>query len=108
MKFLILLPIPFLLLSCANLAADRWDEKEEEPEVETQSEEPEVPAPAPELRQDVNIDDLKLADPVSTSDLMKDDDKRTVSGPAPVNMPTPSSDSAIDVKPTISSPSEED
>ena len=107
-KLLIFLPIPFLLLSCANLAADRWDEKEEKPEVEARSDEPEAPAPAPELPQDSPDDDLKLADPVTTSDLMKDENKKTVSGPAPVNVPAPESDSAIEVKPTIPSPPEED
>jgi hypothetical protein len=107
-KFLLLLTLPFLLLSCANLAADRWDEKEEEAEVEAQSDEPEAPDPAPELPQDSPDDDLKLADPVTTSDLMKDENKKTVSGPAPVNVPAPESDSAIEVKPTIPSPPEED
>ena len=54
---------------------------------------PELPAEDPDQ-------DLKFAEPNTTGELMKDEDKKTVTGPAPINPPEPPVDSAIDVKPT--------
>lgn len=52
-------------------------------------------------------DKLQLLDPDTTSELMKDENKKTVSGPAPVKVTTPGSDSAIDIKPSSPASAEE-
>ena len=104
-KLLIFSALPFFLLSCANLAEDRWDEEKKET---APTAEPEQPVEIPELPTERPDDDLKLANPVTTSELMKDENKKTVNGPAPVNVPAPDADSAIDIQPTIpAAPAEE-
>ena len=104
-KLLIFSALPFFLLSCANLAEDRWDEKEV---ATTPTTDPEQPVEVPEPPTEEVDDGLKLADPVTTSELMKDEDKKTVNGPATVNLPTSDADSAIDIQPTIpTAPAEE-
>jgi len=105
-KFLIFISLPFLLLSCANLAADRWDEEEEEglatPSNKAKSSTglPAEELSAEELPGEENGDGLQLVDPDTTSELMKDENKKTVSGPTPVKITDPKSDSAIDIKPS--------
>ena len=108
MKFLIFISLPFLLLSCANLAEDRWDE-EDRKELKSSTTKAktslETPSNSADLLPAEEIgDNLRLVDPDTTSELMKDENKKTVSGPAPVKVTTPGSDSAIDIKPS-SSPS---
>jgi len=105
-KSLANIALPFVLISCANLAADRWDEEEK---VSTPApEQPQEPVEAPELPAEEPDEELKLVDPNTTSELMKDENKKTVIGPAPVDVPAPESDSAIDLQPTIPAPPEED
>ena len=52
-------------------------------------------------------DKLQLLDPDTTSELMKDENKKTVSGPTPVKVTSPGSDSAIDIKPSSPASAEE-
>ena len=111
MKFLIFISLPFLLLSCANLAEDRWDEEDRE-ELKSSTTKAKTSLKTPSNSVDLLPaeeigDNLKLVDPDTTSELMKDENKKTVSGPAPVEVTTPGSDSAIDIKPSSPASAEE-
>jgi len=110
-KFLIFTSLPLLLLSCANLAADRWDDEDKEGG-KSSTTKVKVPVKAPRksvalLPAEETGDNLQLVDPDTTSELMKDENKKTVSGPAPVKVTTPGSDSAIDIKPSSPASAEE-
>ena len=111
MKFLILISLPLLLLSCANLAADRWDDEAKEGG-KSSTTKVKVPVKAPGksvalLPAEETSDNLQLVDPDTTSELMKDENKKTVSGPTPVKTTPPGSDSAIEIKPSSPAPAEE-
>lgn len=51
-------------------------------------------------------DKLQLLDPDTTSELMKDENKKTVSDPTSIKVVAPESDSVIDVKPSSTAPAE--
>lgn len=110
-KFLIFTSLPLLLLSCANLAADRWDDEDKEGG-KSSTTKVKVPVKAPRksvalLPAEETGDNLQLVDPDTTSELMKDENKKTVSGPTPAEVTAPGSDSAIDIKPSRPAPAEE-
>jgi hypothetical protein len=109
-KLLISTLLPFLFISCANLAADRWDEVEEQ-ENKTQGDKAERSDKTIKTLEDVIPiseagDKLQLLDPDTTSELMKDENKKTVSGPTSMKVVAPESDSVIDVKPSSTAPAE--
>ena len=110
MKFLIFISLPFLLLSCANLAEDRWDEENRE-ELKSSTTKAKTSLKTPSNSVDLLPaeeigDNLKLVDPDTTSELMKDENKKTVSGPTSIKVVAPESDSVIDVKPSSTAPAE--
>jgi len=110
-KFLIFTSLPLLLLSCANLAADRWDDEDKEGG-KSSTTKVKVPVKAPRksvalLPAEETGDNLQLVDPDTTSELMKDENKKTVSGPTPEKTTAPGSDSAIEIKPSSPAPAEE-
>lgn len=112
MKFLIFISLPFLLLSCANLASDRWNEKDKKEELKSSTTKDkksmETGRISPELLPAGETDDnLQLVDPDTTSELMKDENKKTVSGPTPLKITAPGTDSAIDIKPSSPASAEE-
>ncbi len=91
MKLLIAIALPFLILSCALTPTEVKDAPKPEPETPAQ---PELPVEEPD-------DGLSFADPVTTGELLTDEDKKTVAGPVSVKVPEPTEDSAIDIKPSI-------
>lgn len=87
--------LPFLcfvafLASCASNPPE--DETEDGPKP---SEQPEVP---PELAVEHQEAGLDFVDPNTTSELMQEEDKKTIVGPVPVTPPEPPGDSTIEIK----------
>lgn len=108
MKFFIFIALSFLLLSCANLAKDRWDDEGEEKVIVTASTASTAElVGSPELPKKGSDDDLQLVDPDTTAELMNDENKKTVSGPARINTSASESGSTIDIKPSTPAPTEE-
>jgi len=104
-KFLIFISLPFLLLSCANLAENRWDEEDKEEELKGSTTKAKTSVKTPSSSADLlpaeeTGDNLQLVDPDTTSELLRDENKKTVSGPIPAEVTAPGSDSAIDIKPS--------
>jgi regulatory protein YycH of two-component signal transduction system YycFG len=111
-KFLISISLPFLCLSCANLASDRWSEKDKEEELKSSPTKDiktmETARISPELLSAGETDDtLQLVDPDTTSELMKDENKKTVSVPTPLEVTARGTDSAIEIKPSSPASAEE-
>ena len=102
MKLLLALSLPFLFASCELTPIEAKNAPE--PQVEK--------IPEPEIPEEETIEEpeagLELIDPVITDRLLSDEDKKTVAGPVPVNVPEPAEDSAIDVEPSIPTPPSED
>ena len=112
MKFLIFISLPFFLLSCANLAEDRWDEEDKAEELKGSTTKAKTSVKTPSSSADLlpaegTGDNLQLVDPDTTSELLRDENKKTVSGPIPAEVTVPGSDSAIDIKPSRPAPAEE-
>ncbi|MDB4556314.1 hypothetical protein N9005_03560 [Akkermansiaceae bacterium] len=109
---MIFISLPFFILSCANLAEDRWDEQDKEEELRGSTTKAKTSVKTPSSSADLlpaeeTGDNLQLVDPDTTSELLKDENKKTVSGPIPAEVTAPGSDSAIDIKPSRPAPAEE-
>lgn len=96
MKLFFYLTLPFLLLACGSLDDD--DQDQEDPPNATGPEEMET---TPEEPVEEKEDELDFIAPDTTGNLLREEDKKTVSGPAPVVVPEPAPDSAIEVKPSV-------
>ena len=90
MKLVSFLCLAAFVVSCASKPPE--DESENDPKPGDQ---PEV---LPELPLENPDEDLEFVDPNTTGELMKEEDKKTVSGPVPVTPPEPSVDSTIEIK----------
>lgn len=94
-KHLLTASFSLLLYSCSGSEPDEEKDPSLVPPVpEVTEEEIEEPLPPEE-------DPLQLADPVTTDTLLQEEDKKTVSGPVPVDVPEPPADSTIEIKPPV-------
>jgi len=91
-KFLFSIILSLLFFSCAGSTPEPEDDQDPKKDLPEKPPEPELPGP-PEN------DPLEFVAPDTTSELMTEEDKKTVTGPAEVEVPEPAPDSAIDVKP---------
>ena len=89
---------PFLSLTLLAVSCASNPPTKEDPESKKPSDEP---PPPPELPIEKPDDGLDFVDPNTTSELMKEEDKKTVSGPVPVTPPEPPADSTIEIKPSV-------